>query len=241
MDVCHYVAGFFGVVSHPNVLMVQGRIGDETVLCGRAQFLALLLSPKIQTFKSAATRAGFPVQGPPPMVGLPLRYTIPMQEYVANAIVLRKDPLRDLDGRYALFTDRFGKVIGKTTSSRKIASKLAPHLEPGMVTRVRYIEQKGTQIVDALKVGRLAVPILDLHLLAELLPEGQSETDIWRSLLQNDFSWGATLRILGWDPEGARCVSCGRANARAFFIRRQEFFCEPCASKLGRDGVLLVA
>ena len=163
-----------------------------------------------------------------------------MQEYVANAIVLRKDPLRDLDGRYSLFTEQFGKVIGKTTSSRKITSKLAPHLEPGMVSRVRYIEQKGTQIVDALKVGRLAISLLDLHLLAELLPEGQREFDLWRSLLHNDFSWSATLKILGWDPEGALCAACGREKATTFLIRRQEFFCRSCASKLGREGVLLV-
>jgi recombinational DNA repair protein (RecF pathway) len=163
-----------------------------------------------------------------------------MQEYVANAIVLRKDPLRDLDGRYTLFTDRFGKVIGKTTSSRKITSKLAPHLEPGMVSRVRYIEQKGIQIVDALKVGRLAVALADLHLLAELLPEGQAEGDLWNALLQDIFSWRATLKILGWDPEGALCAVCARADAPHFYVRRQEFFCASCASKLGRDGVLLV-
>lgn len=163
-----------------------------------------------------------------------------MQEYVANAIVLRKDPLRDLDGRYSLFTERFGKVIGKTTSSRKITSKLAPHLEPGMVARVRYIEQKGTQIVDALKVGRVSINLVNLHFLAELLPEGQAENELWNTLLRDDFSWRLVLKILGWDPEGVVCVTCGKSDVRAFFIRRQEFFCQTCATKLGKNGVLLL-
>jgi len=148
--------------------------------------------------------------------------------------------LRDLDGRYTLFTDRFGKIIGKATSSRKVTSKLAPHLEPGMVTRVRYIEQKGTQIVDALKVGRLSMALADLHVLAELLPEGQPEIELWNTIVRNDFSRKATLKMLGWDPEGALCAACGRGDARHFYIRRQEFFCASCASKLGRDAVLLV-
>ncbi len=164
-----------------------------------------------------------------------------MQEYVANTIVLKKDPLRDLDGRYAFFTEQFGKVVGKTTSSRKITSKLAPHLEPGMVSRVRYIEQHGTQIVDALKVGRISsVSFLDLHFLAELLPEGQPEPELWSLMFQEAFSWPRVLSVLGWDPEGAVCAACGRNDVAAFYVRRQEYFCENCASKLERDAVLLL-
>lgn len=163
-----------------------------------------------------------------------------MQEYVTNAIVLKKDPLRDLDGRYALFTEHFGKVIGKTTSSRKITSKLAPHLEPGMVSRVRYIEKNGTQIVDALKVGRLSISLTDLHFLAELLAEGQRELELWTMIVQKNFSWVTTLAALGWDPSGAICMTCGNRDAPYFYTRRQEFFCENCASKLDHDAVLLV-
>ncbi|HVN26824.1 MAG TPA: recombination protein O N-terminal domain-containing protein [Candidatus Paceibacterota bacterium] len=162
-----------------------------------------------------------------------------MQEYVANAIVLKKEPLRDLDGRYALFTERFGKVVGKTTSSRKITSKLAPHLEPGMVTRVRYVEKGGTQIVDALKVGRLSMKPHDLHGLADVLAEGQPEYDLWTMLLGNDFSWPTALAMLGWDPRGAQCATCGRTDIAAFYPYRQEFFCQSCASRLGRDAISL--
>ena len=166
-------------------------------------------------------------------------YNNRMQEYVANAIVLKKEPLRDLDGRYSLFTERFGKVIGKTTSSRKITSKLAPHLEPGMVARVRYIEKTGTQIVDALKVGRLTLSLMDLHALAELLPEGQAEFPLWSSLLQNHFSWTHALTILGWDPREAVCARCREQTVSAFYAARQEFFCASCSRKFSA-GTLVV-
>jgi len=163
-----------------------------------------------------------------------------MREVVASAIVLKKDPLRDVDGRYSFFTERFGKVVGKATSSRKIVSKLAPHLEPGMVSQVRYVEKGGTQIVDALKIGRVgSLSFLDLHFLAELLPEGQPETDLWGLIVDGAFSWPDALAILGWDPTGALCATCGRTG-EAFYIRRQEFFCHSCASKLPRDAVILL-
>src|SRR6185437_12838312 len=141
-----------------------------------------------------------------------------MQEYVTHAIVLNKEPLRDQDGRYSLFTERFGKVIGKATSSRKITSKLAPHLEPGTLARVRFIEQKGTQIVDALKVDRLPHSYLDLRFLSALLPEGQPEENLWELLAKQPFSWVDALQILGWDPSDAVCMGCGAAAISHFYI-----------------------
>ena len=98
-----------------------------------------------------------------------------MQEYVTDAIVLKKDPLGDLDGRYTLFTTRFGKIIAKAKSSRKITSKLASHLEPGIVTKVRFIETKGTQLIDALKSGRVALPLGELQLLNQIIPDAEPE------------------------------------------------------------------
>lgn len=163
-----------------------------------------------------------------------------MQEYVSEAIILKKESLGDLDGRYAFFTEHLGKVIGKTKSSRKITSKLAPHLEPGNLVRVRFIERKGTQIVDALKIKRLALGLNDLHLLSQLLPETLSEPTLWNMLRSNQFSWITVLAILGWDPEGAECVRCGVRQATYFHIPRQEFFCNACALKLRADEVILV-
>jgi len=163
-----------------------------------------------------------------------------MQEYVSEAIILNKEPMRSQDGRYSLFTARFGKVIGRAISSRKITSKLAPHLEPGMLTKVRFIEKNGTNIVDALKISRLSHGPTDLRFLSALLPEGQREDELWELLAQEPFSWQKTLRILGWDPEGAQCVHCGKMPVSHFYIPRQEFFCKTCASKLRKDALILL-
>ena len=154
-----------------------------------------------------------------------------MQEYVSDAVVLLKQPSGEQDGRYALFTKRFGKIIGRAKSSRKITSKLSGHLEPGNVVKVRFIEQKGIQIVDALKTTRVPISLGDLALLAELTAEMESDASLWDQIVGAPFSWEAVLRTLGWDPAGAVCIACGALPAGHFFIPRQEFFCSACIAK----------
>jgi recombinational DNA repair protein (RecF pathway) len=162
-----------------------------------------------------------------------------MEEYVSNAIVLKKDQSGEFDARYALFTERFGKVSGKTTSSRKITSKLAGHLEPGMLAKVRFVEKGGAQIVDALKISRLEIAPRDLLALNSLLPEMQAEEELWAELVRHPFSWSTVLKILGWDPEGAVCSVCHRP-ATSFFIPQQDFFCDACVSRLRPNEVSLI-
>jgi DNA repair protein RecO (recombination protein O) len=173
-----------------------------------------------------------------------------MQEYVTDAIVLKKDPLGDLDGRYTLFTKRFGRIMAKAKSSRKITSKLAPHLEPGMVTKVRFIETKGTQLIDALKSGQVALSLRDLHFLSQLLPDTEPEPALWELLVRSngdrpgqDWSWAKVLAILGWDPADAECATCGVRQPSYFYITRQEFYCRThgaAASKARVDAVLSI-
>jgi len=184
-----------------------------------------------------------------------------MQEYVTRAVVLDKEARgAHADARYSFFTERYGKIMARAKSSRKIVSKLAGHLEPGTLSAVRIIEQHGTQVVDALTTARLAVSIADLAALGSLLPEWQPEADLWRELLRwNDgvevasairprLPWSRVLAILGWDPHGAVCVQCNLPNrpARHFYVPRQEFFCAECAarfagaSRFGRSELLLV-
>jgi recombinational DNA repair protein (RecF pathway) len=161
-----------------------------------------------------------------------------MQEYLSRAVVLDKEARNDVDARYSLFTERYGKIAAKATSSRKIVSKLAGHLEPGMLAAVRIIEQHGTRVVDALAAGRVGAPIADLAALNQLLPEWQPEHDLWSELGHGSFSWSRTLAILGWDPHGAVCAQCNMLNrpARHFYLARQEFFCTPCAATFARMG-----
>ena len=163
-----------------------------------------------------------------------------MQEYVTDAIVLRKEPLGDLDSRYTLFTKRFGKIVAKAKSSRKITSKLAPHLEPGIISKVRFIETKGTQLIDALKSDRLESSLGDLHFLSELLPDAEPEPALWGLLVGKEFKWATVLGILGWDPEYAECAVCKAHTPEYFYIPRQEFYCRACASKVRRDAVIFI-
>jgi recombinational DNA repair protein (RecF pathway) len=193
-----------------------------------------------------------------------------MQEYVTDAIVLTKQPSGELDSRYSLFTKKFGKMTGRTKSSRKVTSKLAGHLEPGNAVKARFIEKSGTQIVDALKMARTGIVLGDLAVLNDLLPEMDPDAPLWEylarlpavasspfaaeaasaeqgAMAREPFSWTSVLRLLGWDPEGAACAACGGADAggrmpdvRYFYIPRQEFFCEACVMKSRKNDLSLI-
>lgn len=159
-----------------------------------------------------------------------------MEEYVTDAIVLTKDSAGESDGRYRLFTERFGKISAKAKSSRLIKSKLAGHLEQGTVAKVRFIDKGSAQVVDALKSSHIDASPKDLSLFCDLLPDMQADAELWFLLLHRPFSWNDILRTLGWDPRGALCAIC-RRKAGWFFIPRQEFLCDACISKMGKSKV----
>jgi recombinational DNA repair protein (RecF pathway) len=173
-----------------------------------------------------------------------------MHEYVTKAVVLDKATRGgEADARYSFFTERYGKIAARATSSRKIVSKLAGHLEPGTLTSVRIIEQHGTKVVDALKIAKVAIGLRDLAALNQLLGEWEPDYEMWEQLKsatpdagnegasKNQFSWTATLAILGWDPRGAVCMNCSSGRpARNFYIPRQEFFCASCAAAINRTS-----
>ncbi len=162
-----------------------------------------------------------------------------MQEYFSEAIVLDRLPNGDLDSRVFFFTKRFGKLIAKAKSARKITSKLAAHLEPGNLIQVRLVEKNGLQVVDALKKSRLAIALHDLYCLSELLAEAEPESRLWELFVTGEFSWHQALKLLGWDPDFAVCTNCSNPAA-AFRIQSQEFFCSRCSSKLPRSEVLYI-
>ena len=166
-----------------------------------------------------------------------------MQEYVTKALVLDKASRGgEADTRYFFFTERYGKISARAKSSRKIVSKLAGHLEPGTLASVRIIEQHGTQVVDALKIDRMSIALADLARLNELMGEWEPDRELWQEISGGrGISWTNALAILGWDPRGAVCARCARADARHFFIPRQEFFCANCVSisRFPKDHLLL--
>ncbi|MCL4406427.1 MAG: recombination protein O N-terminal domain-containing protein [Patescibacteria group bacterium] len=84
-----------------------------------------------------------------------------MVEYLTEAIVLDKRPDKNLDVVLTIFSRDLGKVYGKATSSRKITSRLASHLEPGTLAKVR-LARRGVgdnfRIIEALTEARRADP-----------------------------------------------------------------------------------
>lgn len=171
---------------------------------------------------------------------------------MTKAVVLDKEWRGgEADTRYALFTERYGKISVRAKSSRKIVSKLAGHLEPGMVASVRIIEQHGAQIVDALKIMRLTIPLASLASLNAVLGEWTPDEDLWREFRRaaKYASTGApgflarSLAVLGWDPRAAQCITCNVKQPSHFHVPRQEFFCESCvaASPFVNDQVILIS
>lgn len=160
-----------------------------------------------------------------------------MYEYLSEAIVLNRRPTGEQDERMELFTKRYGKITCFGKSTRKITSKLSPHLQPGMHSRIRIIERKSTHIVDALLIARLAIPSLHLSLLSSLLTEKETHPSLWHVLTTGEFNWRQTLRWLGWDPAGAQCIVCKSRKAHIFQPTDQTFLCRPCALNKGKKAV----
>jgi len=164
-----------------------------------------------------------------------------MHEYLGQAIVLDVLPRGRTDARVVLFMEKTGKLSVRAQSLRKITSKLAAHLQPGNLSRVRVIE-KGTlmQVVDALKTDQITKDLEELRRLAVLLAEGQPEPELWRALAVNSLSWKETLNLLGWDPNHAHCRPCRHSKVSAFHMPTQEFFCSQCASQLRENELIFI-
>ena len=163
-----------------------------------------------------------------------------MREYLSEGMVLAVFPNGDLDLRVSVFTRDFGKLRAKAKSARKITSKLAGHLQPGFLVRLRIIEKNGLQIVDALKMGSIRTSVQELERLDGLLPEMEPEPELWPSVSAGELRWPPTLKILGWDPARAECARCGGSRVSAFRASNQDFFCAACASKFNPNQLIFI-
>jgi len=182
-----------------------------------------------------------------------------MQEYTARAVILRKDPARELDLRVTMFTDQFGKITAKATSGRKITSKLSAHLEPGTLSFIRLAEKGGLQLTDALKQAKLPLAPHDLHALDILLPPEEQDLDLWGVFAAlaggeapsgedaaegraKKWDWEKVLALLGWDPREALCEKCRVRKPEYFMLANQSLYCAQCAaaSRIPRDALLYI-
>lgn len=164
-----------------------------------------------------------------------------MVEHYTEALVLDKEDLGDFDSRVYLYSKDFGKGIAKATSSRKITSKLAAHLEPGNFIQARLIQSSNwrMQIADALKIGSLPKnqnTIAVLNMVKELLPENQPEEDLWNLLKENKLNGSEVLKILGFDSQFAVCQSCQAEKPEHFLLKNLEYSCSLCLLQAGRPA-----
>jgi DNA repair protein RecO len=63
-------------------------------------------------------------------------------EFLSAAVPLLKRPANKDNQIAVLFTEKYGKVSVLLQSGRKITSKLSPHVEPGGVAEVLYVQGK---------------------------------------------------------------------------------------------------
>ena len=127
-----------------------------------------------------------------------------MREYLTEAVVLNQDYLNDLDVRVDLYTRDFGRLKAKARSLKKTTSKLAGHLEPLTLSRVRLVEKNGLSVTDALTITRFDKSQESLRLLGffrENVLEGEPDLALWQwlkdSLLSGEISYDSLNKQLG--------------------------------------------
>ena len=160
-----------------------------------------------------------------------------MIDIVTDAIILKKEFLGDFNAVYTFFTKDYGKTTAKATSVRKITSKLAAHLEPGLISKVRLVAKKGSfgsrshfQVVDSLLQNRLFSDHYFLDLVSATTLPLQSDNAIWEFLLLGDPNKKKLMAICGFGEDPA-CISCG-LPAVTLYYPDQEFMCRNCSSRI---------
>lgn len=166
-----------------------------------------------------------------------------IREWVSEAIVLDKKPLKESDQTVTLYTERFGLVTAKVASGRKITSKLSPHLEPLNAAEVRLVARNGGgyQITDALKITRVALPLPVLKLVAAVVLPGEPDPVLWGALREGAATVPLILKHLGFDPRSAACASCGSPAPEYFLFRDASYACGRCFKGQSGDGFVKVS
>jgi len=161
-----------------------------------------------------------------------------MREYVGEAVVLNKDFQGELDERVVFFAKEFGKQSAKVKSGRKITSKLSPHLEPGNLVRIRWIEKGSLQVVDVLKKEKLDFSPSFLKLLCDILAEHNHDEEVWNFFKNGKEDSAELLTILGWNPKGAVCQICNSAP-HTFGIESLGYYCADCGFKVRGNKICI--
>lgn len=165
-----------------------------------------------------------------------------MLEQVTEAIVLDKEFIGDAHARVHLLTKSMGRITAKATSARKITSKLNAHLEPLTVSTVRLVQKNHLpQVIDALRKDTLPFDALPAMKIAkELAAEYEPDAALYAALRTPHLGKQPIRRLLsllGYDPQFAECVDCGKPPTH-FSISILAFVCGQCCTR-GGDCVML--
>lgn len=162
-----------------------------------------------------------------------------MIEYGDLAIVLDVRNL-ELDSEYTLFTETLGKIRAKATSVRKITSKLAGHLEPGTLIKVRLIRKSidgPIRLVEALSIEKLKTQkVMEALLLADrVMPIEEKDGAMFSILKKIILGEGIDyqreiLKVAGFDPNFAKCHRCETEKIVYFNYQDIIFLCDKCLS-----------
>ena len=154
-----------------------------------------------------------------------------MKEYFTEAVVLDKEPAGEFDGRVSLYTEILGKIFAKVRSSRKITSKLSPHLEPLNLIQLRIVQKNGFQVADALKFGALSWGNNQaLKLINYMVLEGHPDHYLWLLIKNGQSTPRKILKILGFDPEFSLCSICQGEKPEFFIFHEGIYLCRRCFS-----------
>lgn len=168
-----------------------------------------------------------------------------MNELVTNAVVLDTEPSRELDSIISLFTEKLGKIEARATSSRKITSKLAGHLQPLHIVRIRLAHKSNFRITDALTIRIAQKTETSLKLVSfvnEMTAPGAKDGHMWIAItkaLDNPpiFSYHSILAALGFNPKFAECVECGAKKVIFFSKKDFHFLCQPCGNRIIKNNL----
>ena len=165
-----------------------------------------------------------------------------MLDIVTDALVLKKEPIGDYDALYTLFTCDEGKIAARATSVRKITSRLAAHLEPGLLSRVRLVAKNGARtggtrfhVADALQERRLFADFSFLELVDGMTLLSHADPALWNFLQSGNHEKKKMLVLCGFGEEQT-CASCSLPAAKLYYPD-QAFLCADCSSEIPKELV----
>ncbi len=171
-----------------------------------------------------------------------------MIEYSTKGIVLDRNPRGEEDERVLVYTKDLGKIMARVESSKRIVSKLSPHLEVGRFVDARLVRKDSYKLVDALSDRtHFDEEVLKfLNFVNLMTPYETQDLHLWQGLeyvLQNGLINSAGpdlnakiyrrfLEILGFGAKYARCHNCESGQVSYFDPRDVIFLCSESLKRL---------